>query len=156
MSLSRRIIASKSISRGGVLPDCLAEQLRDLLRDIVRNKFAERQHVQGMCNHHRSVLFMSLQNLESLSEQAIDVTYDQMATFIFAGHDTMGTTIACAFYELPRAPRALRAVRAELDELFGFDCSPEVVATYLHAKGADKLVYSMPYIPAVLKETLRL
>jgi cytochrome P450 len=99
---------------------------------------------------------MSLQNWESLSEEAIEVTCDQLTTFIFAGHDTTGTAIACAFYELSRSPHTLRAVRAELDELFGPDCSPEAVAACLIAKGGDELIQKIPYTSAVLKETLRL
>jgi cytochrome P450 len=99
---------------------------------------------------------MSLQNWESLSEQAVEVTCDQLVTFIFAGHDTTGTAIACAFYELSRTPHALKAVRAELDEVFGRDCSPENVADCLTGRGGDQLIQKLPYTSAVLKETLRL
>lgn len=99
---------------------------------------------------------MSLQSLENLSEKTINVTCDQLSSFLFAVHDTTSTTIAWAFYELSRTPHALQAVRAELDELFGPDPSPAAVAARLLSAGGDELVQRMSYTMAVIKETLRL
>lgn len=97
---------------------------------------------------------MSLQDVEELTPAALDVTCDQLSSFLFAGHDTTSTTIAWIFYELARTPRALLAVRAELDELFGPGKTPEEVATRLLAPGGEELIHRMSYTSAVIKETL--
>jgi cytochrome P450 len=86
----------------------------------------------------------------------VDVTCDQLSSFLFAGHDTTSTLMSWAFYELSRTPHALRAVRAELDELFGPDTDPAAVHSKLLGPGGKELIHRMSYTMAVIKETLRL
>ncbi|ROW10727.1 hypothetical protein VPNG_05123 [Cytospora leucostoma] len=70
---------------------------------IVREKFAETQQEIG--THGHSILSMSLQNLESLSEHAIEATCDQLSTFIFAGHDKDADKLV---YNMPHTSAVLK------------------------------------------------
>lgn len=99
---------------------------------------------------------MSLQGVKDPNPKTIDVTCDQLSTFLFAGHDTTSTTLSWAFYELSRTSRALRAVCSELDELFGLDPSPASVHTRLTGPAGEKLAHRMTYTTAVIKKVLRL
>lgn len=130
----------------------LARRARDTLKSIIRERYAELGQAAKSC----SILSMSLQGVEDLNPRTVDVTCDQLSTFLFAGHDTTSTTLAWTFYELSRTPHALRAVRAELDELFGLDLSPESVRARLTGPGGEELVHRMTYTTAVIKEVLRL
>ncbi|KAI0203409.1 cytochrome P450 [Astrocystis sublimbata] len=130
----------------------LARRVRNALKSIVRERYAELAHSAKS----RSILSMSLQEIEDLSPQTVDVTCDQLSTFLFAGHDTTSTTIAWAFYELSRTPHALRAVRNELDDILGPDSDPKSVRARLLGPGGEELVHRMTYTTAVIKEVLRL
>lgn len=132
----------------------LSKQVRRTLKKITQERFDESKIQQS--TRGRSILSMSLQNPDTLSEKTLNVTCDQLSSFLFAGHDTTSTTIAWSCYELSRTPHALQAVRAELDKLFGPDIGPASVAARLLATGGDELVYRMSYTSAVIKETLRL
>jgi len=80
------------------------------------------------------------------------VAIDQMKTFLFAGHDTSSSTIAYAYLLLSQNPEKLAKARAELDAVFGTDSS----WTGDLIKQNPNLTNSVPYILAVIKETLRL
>ncbi|KAJ4423895.1 hypothetical protein N0V82_001481 [Gnomoniopsis sp. IMI 355080] len=131
----------------------LAKQIRGMLTDIVQNKYAERSNTSIPA---RSILAMSLKDMDRLSPTVLDVTCDQLSSFLFAGHDSTGTTIAWTLYELYRTPHALQAVRTELDNLFGTETTQEAIVSRLLAPGGEELIYRMSYTSAVIKETLRL
>lgn len=97
---------------------------------------------------------MSLQGIETLTPSTLDVTCDQLSSFLFAGHDTTSTTLAWMFYELSRTPRALCAVREELDGLFGPETTAEAIAARLLGPDGKELIQRMIYATAVIKETL--
>ncbi|KAM7184581.1 cytochrome P450 52A11 [Rhypophila sp. PSN 637] len=126
--------------------------VRKTLRAMVHQRHAEGRRGGSS----RSILSMSLQDIDSLTPEIVDVTCDQLTSFLFAGHDTTSTLMSWAFYELSRTPHALHAVRAELDQLLGPDSSPSAVRARLLAPGGEELIYRMSYTMAVLKETLRL
>ena len=130
----------------------LASWAKQHLRTMVHQRHSEGR--RG--NASRSILSMSLQDIETLTPAIVDVTCDQLTSFLFAGHDTTSTLMSWAFYELSRTPHALRAVRSELDHLFGPDSSPQAVRARLLAPGGEELIHRMSYTTAVLKETLRL
>ena len=129
----------------------LHQQVRSSLRKMVHQ-----HHVEGREKGNFSILSMSLQDVDSLTPELVDVTCDQLISFLFAGHDTTSTLMSWAFYELSRTPHALRAVRAELDELFGSDTDPFAVRAALLAPGGKELIHRMTYTNAVIKEILRL
>lgn len=106
-----------------------------------------------------TILTLSLQEVGSLTPQIMEETYDQLKTFLFAGHDTTSTTITWSIYELFRTPRALKAVRDELDTLFGPGTGvrgSDSVQEKLLAPGGGELIHRMTYMSALIKEVLRL
>ncbi|KAF7367262.1 Cytochrome P450 52A11 [Mycena sanguinolenta] len=127
----------------------LSKWVRHSLRRMIHER-----HSEGLSS--RSILSMSLQGIDTLTPDVVDVTCDQISSFLFAGHDTTSTLMSWALYELSRTPHALSAVRAESDSLFGPDSSPDAVRECLLAPGGEGLLNRMPYTSAVIKETLRL
>jgi cytochrome P450 len=74
----------------------------------------------------------------------------QIRLFLFAGHDSTGTTICYSFHLLSKNPDALARLRAEHEEVFGTDVS--AVPSML--KDQPNLANSLPYTTAVIKEVL--
>jgi cytochrome P450 len=133
----------------------LAAQIHAQLAAQVRSKFADLR--AGAATKSRSVLSLSLHGVDSLSDDFVDGTCDQLKTFLFAGHDTTSILLQWSLYELSRCPRALRALRAELDAVFGAATTdPAAVAAALRAPGGEEKLRMLPYASAVIKETLRL
>jgi cytochrome P450 len=76
----------------------------------------------------------------------------QIRLFLFAGHDSTAATIVYSLYMLSKHPDDLAKVRAELDAVFG-----EGVDTAVNVlKRNPEQINKLPYITAVIKETLRL
>lgn len=134
----------------------LSRRIDTILSDHIRAKFAELKAQSTAGAKSRSVLSLSLQNLDRLDNRIVAQTRDQLKSFLFAGHDTTSILLQWAFYELSRTPRALAAIRAELDDIFGADSSPAVVREMLLSSQREGLVRRMSYTSAVIKETLRL
>jgi cytochrome P450 len=132
----------------------MSRRLDVVLQSRVRERFAEIK--QQTAKKSRSVVSLSFQDTDELTQSILEETCDQIKTFLFAGHDTTSILLQWAFYELSRTPRALDAIRRELDEIFGPDPSPAVVRDSLLAPGGDQLIQRMSYVSAVIKETLRL
>ncbi|KAK0638511.1 cytochrome P450 [Cercophora newfieldiana] len=131
----------------------IARKIDRLLAPIVRQKHAELKESKSK---GRTVLDLSLQGIDELTDFHVSLACDQIKTFLFAGHDTTAILLSWTFYELSRTPRVLKAVRAELDDLFGPDPDPKAVIAKFMAPGGEELLGRMPYISAVLKESLRL
>ncbi|KAK2601828.1 hypothetical protein QQS21_004611 [Conoideocrella luteorostrata] len=133
----------------------LASQINSLLQAIVRRKLARLHEGTGdRDTNTRSILALSLQAISTLTSKIVDEMCDQLHTFLFAGHDTTSTLLPWVLYELSRTPHILRAVRSELDYHFGPEASP----TVMHAQlvGREDPAQQMPYISALIKESLRL
>lgn len=116
-------------------------------------------HGEASADTLRTILALSLQEIESLTPQMMEETCDQLKTFLFAGHDTTSTTIIWSIYELFRTPHALKAVRDELDSLFGPGTGVRGSASVqekLLARDGGEVLHRMTYISAVIKEVLRL
>ena len=73
------------------------------------------------------------------------VLRDQIVAILLAGRDTTASTLSWTIYELSRHPHAVAKLREEILTTIGRDRMP----TYEHLK-------NMPYLRAVLNETLRL
>ncbi|KAK0716123.1 cytochrome P450 [Lasiosphaeris hirsuta] len=141
----------------------LASRIDVLLKDLIHREYAEMRKLDSGSTQKktptkksRSVLSLSLQAWDDLTEDNVREAADSIKTFLFAGHDTTSILLAWLFYELSRTPRALQAVRDELDDLFGPDTDPKAVRAKMLAPGGDDLVSRMSYVSAVIKETLRL
>ena len=78
---------------------------------------------------------------------------DSIKTFIFAGHDTTSSTIACVFYLLHGRPACHEKVIAELTSIFGKLDSSSIAS---QIRGNPHLINKLDYTTAVIKETLRL
>ena len=94
----------------------LPNRIRLTLKRVVHEAFSN-QKLET--NKARSIVSLTLRDVESLTPQAVNEACDQLNTFLFAGHDTTATLISWMFHELWRTPKALEAVRRELDTLFG-------------------------------------
>lgn len=81
---------------------------------------------------------------KSLTQQEI---YEEVSTFMFAGHDTTTSGIAFAVYLLAMHPEIQRKVYAEQQQLLGDNFNDE--ATF-------QQVADMQYLDMVIKESLRL
>ena len=79
---------------------------------------------------------------------------DSMKTFIFAGHDTTASTIAYVFYLLHTHPQVHDKMVAELDTVFGLGATTSQIADKI--KEDPYITNNLPYMLAVIKETLRL
>jgi cytochrome P450 len=140
----------------------LGTRISRSLRQIVRRNFDEMRsddNGKASADTTRTILALSLQEIESLTPQIMEETCDQLKTFLFAGHDTTSTTIIWSIYELFRTPHALKAVRDELDTLFGPGTGVRGSASVhekLLAPDGGELIHRMTYISAVIKEVLRL
>ncbi|KAJ8125464.1 hypothetical protein O1611_g8175 [Lasiodiplodia mahajangana] len=69
---------------------------------------------------------------------------DNLITFLIAGHETTSGTLSFAFYRLLKNPEAYRKVQKEVDEVVG---KGPITVEHLS---------KLPYVTAVLRETLRL
>lgn len=91
-------------------------------------------------------------DIRNMSPEFKRYAISQMKVFILAGHDTTSSTLCYIFHLLSRNPLALQRVRAEHDEVFGFDLSKASVTIKEDPHSLNRLPYSL----AVIKETLRL
>lgn len=71
---------------------------------------------------------------------------DQIMAVLLAGRDTTASTLSWALYELSRTPHAVAKLRSEIQNFVGDESQ---APTYEHLK-------NMPYLRAILNETLRL
>jgi cytochrome P450 len=131
----------------------LGRRIDTLVKDVIRRKYVESRG--GMENKSHSILALSLQDTEILTNEILSQTSDQVKTFLFAGHDTNSAALQWAFYELSRTPRALKALRHELDSVLGLNSDPAVVSSKF-AENNENLFSQMHYLNAIIKETLRL
>ncbi|KAJ6020572.1 hypothetical protein N7540_006076 [Penicillium herquei] len=123
------------------------------LRDIIQDKF-DKLHHESPEKPDLSVLSLSLEGIETLTPQVMQEIIDSIRTFLFAGYDTTSVLLQWAFYELSRTPRALAALRAELDRVLGLNLNKEATAEVIIS--SEGKLGQLPYLSAVIKETLRL
>lgn len=126
-------------------------ELDRLVKDIIRESYGR---IISSKTKSRDVLALSLEGTEKLTPELLQVTSDNLRTFLFAGHDTTSILLQWAIYELSRSPRQLQSLCAELEELLGSDTDP--AATREKLLRQPDILNQMPYTAAVIKETLRL
>ncbi|KAF2663601.1 cytochrome P450 [Microthyrium microscopicum] len=99
-----------------------------------------------------------LDNSAGMDASFRQMTIDQIRTFVFAGHDTISTTIAMLFYFLHHNPSVRDSLIAELNAVFPATSSNPSTSAATAAKiRADPYVLNaLPYTTATIKETLRL
>jgi Cytochrome P450 len=77
---------------------------------------------------------------------------DQIRTFVFAGHDTISTTISMIFYFLSKNPSVRKRATEELNSVF----SPSLEMATQKIKDDPYILNKIPYCTGIMKETLRL
>ncbi|KAF2423662.1 cytochrome P450 monooxygenase [Tothia fuscella] len=127
------------------IKDVVAEKFEQ-----TKTKFDEKRVLSG-----RSVLELSLQDVDVLTKDELQMAADQVKSFLFAGHDTTSILLQWAFYALSIHPRVRSTLCAELDTVFGSSSSPDSVAEQLLQRGEEALS-QLSYTSAVIKEILRL
>ncbi|KAG8425928.1 hypothetical protein J3459_008622 [Metarhizium acridum] len=134
----------------------IGRQITERLKAIISRNF-ETTKAELNTGRPRSILALSLQDVEKLTPDILAETCDQLKTFLFAGHDTTSSLICWTVYELSRTPHALKAVRDELERLLGYETiqDPAAIQQKLLGPGGDEVIHQMTYISAVLKEVLR-
>jgi cytochrome P450 len=76
----------------------------------------------------------------------------RIRTFVFAGHDTISTSISMIFYYLSKNPSVRAKACAELDAVF----TPSLSTTASRIREDPYILNQLPYNHAVMKEALRL
>ncbi|XP_073838194.1 cytochrome P450 4d8-like [Musca autumnalis] len=89
------------------------------------------------------VLLQSTIDGEPLTNEDIR---EEVDTFMFEGHDTTATSLACSLYILARNPRVQDKLLAEINEVYGADFSKPITMMSLN---------DLKYMECVIKESLR-
>ncbi|TFK79504.1 cytochrome P450 [Polyporus arcularius HHB13444] len=118
----------------------IAVQQTGVARELVRRN---QSHVSETEAVPRKDLLTRLLVAHSSGQLSRDELYEQISTFIISGHETTTQTLAFTIYELSRHPDVQRRLREEL-------------AQYASEPTYDDFASGMPYLEAVLRETLRL
>uniref|UniRef100_A0A1I8MQA4 Cytochrome P450 n=1 Tax=Musca domestica TaxID=7370 RepID=A0A1I8MQA4_MUSDO len=89
------------------------------------------------------VLLQSTIDGEPLTDEDIR---EEVDTFMFEGHDTTATSMACSLYILARHPRVQDKLLAEINQVYGEDFSKPITLQSLN---------DLKYMECVIKESLR-
>ncbi|KAF0325765.1 cytochrome P450 52A11 [Colletotrichum asianum] len=131
----------------------LGQALDTFLGDVVRRKFDLYKADSNTTS--RSVLALSLKDINVLTQPIMDDIISALKTFLFAGHDTTSILLQWALYELLSNPQTLARMRNELDQVFGQTADLDRVLEMID-KGGEEVVGQLEYTSAVIKEVLRL
>jgi cytochrome P450 len=136
-------------SFAGLGPWARFQRRRVALAGLVSEEIASRQSTlptlaaPGEGNEREDILSLLLAaRYEDGAPMTEADVFDQLLTLVAAGHETTMIALSWAFYWLHRTPEALERLHAELDALPP-DADPELLAR-------------LPYLEAVVQETLRL
>lgn len=113
------------------------------LEEILKGIIAERRRL-GEDRGDLLAMLLAATDEESGARMTDKMLRDEAMTLFLAGHETTANTLVWAFYALAKHPRAEERLHAELTEALG-SRPPEC---------AD--LARMPYVEAVILETLRL
>ena len=119
----------------------LREQVKELLYDEIR----ERRNLiaSGKASSRKDILTLLISAKDERGEGMTDEElHDELITLLFAGHDTTASALVWALYWIHHIPEVSDKLRFELDNL-----------------GADadlKEITKLPYLDAVISETLRI
>ncbi|CEJ80331.1 hypothetical protein VHEMI00520 [[Torrubiella] hemipterigena] len=115
------------------------DTMRDVADTVVKNRKENPSDRKDLLN--AMLAGVDPQDGQKLSDANIT---DQLITFLIAGHETTSGMLSFAFYHLLKNPAAYRKVQQEVDEVIGRE------------KITIEHMTKLPYIAAILRETLRL
>ncbi|KAA1475626.1 cytochrome P450 [Dentipellis sp. KUC8613] len=98
---------------------------------------------QDVVKHGQKDLLSRLLTAHAAGEISKAELYEQISTFVISGHETTTQTLGYTLFELARHPDAQARLRAEL-------------AAFAREPTYDDFASRLPYLDAVLRETLRL
>jgi cytochrome P450 len=128
--------------------DAAIKKADDLIMDIIERRVKEKQEKEGGESAGLDVLLRARDDEKTGAEGSLSPREmrDHIFTFLAAGTETTATTVSWVILELCRHPKVMRRCVGEVDGL-------------KLGKGGD-LAYDhvprMPYLTAVIKESLRL
>jgi cytochrome P450 len=132
------------------------KQLEKVLGKIIREKWdamqTEKQSPDETATKDKSVLALALRDVDQMNDSVARIVASQLRTFIFAGHDTTTTMLQWATYHLSTNESAKEALDTEMDDVFGDSDVFEV----LSAPDGGSYLSKLPYVSAIIKESLRL
>ncbi|KAF3798377.1 Cytochrome P450 4Z1 [Colletotrichum gloeosporioides] len=131
----------------------LGQALDVFLGDVIRRKFDLYKADSNTAS--RSILALSLKDINMLTQPIMDDIISALKTFLFAGHDTTSILLQWALYELSSNPHTLARMRYELDQVLGQSADLDHVFEVIN-KGGEEVVGQLKYTSAVIKEVLRL
>ncbi|KAL4925712.1 bifunctional cytochrome P450/NADPH--P450 reductase [Aspergillus undulatus] len=116
------------------------KQMRDISDEIVQKRRVDTS------NEKRDLLAAMMNGVDpktgkKMSDSSIT---DNLITFLIAGHETTSGTLSFFFYEILKNPDCYLKAQEEVDEVMGRD------PITIHK------IFKLKYIPAALRETLRL
>ncbi|WPG99486.1 Hypothetical protein R9X50_00230100 [Acrodontium crateriforme] len=115
------------------------EYMRNLSSDIVNKRVENPKETKDLLN-------AMIKGRDPKTGKALshDTIIDNMITFLIAGHETTSGMLSFAFYYLCKNPEAYRKAQEEVDRVIG---EKSIEAHHVN---------ELPYVTAVLRETLRL
>ncbi|KAI1779462.1 cytochrome P450 [Hypoxylon cercidicola] len=149
-------------TQGNIFADCVRRQINWTPYSTTLNPFrflSPRWLVQKYNNYHMDKYLdeeidKRFQELNSSKKVFKELVKPQLRMFLYAGSDTTSSTLLYCYYLLSRHPLDMSKVRAEHDEVFGPDFSPESCSKSIAAD--PTLLNRIPYTLAVIKEVLRI
>ncbi|KAF7558286.1 hypothetical protein G7Z17_g61 [Cylindrodendrum hubeiense] len=116
------------------------KMMREISEDVVQARRANPD------SKKKDLLAAMLNGIDSKTGKGIsDISIaDNLITFLIAGHETTSGTLSFLFYSLLKSPDCYQKAQKEVDEIIGQ--GPITV----------EKVFKLKYVPAALRETLRL
>ncbi|KAL8306505.1 hypothetical protein RB597_002994 [Gaeumannomyces tritici] len=116
----------------------------EILRTTAREVLESRKGGEG--GERKDLLHAMLQGVDTKTGKKMtdESIMDNLITFLIAGHETTSGLLSFAFYQLMKHPACYEKAQREVDELVG---KGPITVDHLS---------KMPYINAVLRETLRI
>ncbi|KAH8899814.1 bifunctional P-450:NADPH-P450 reductase [Thozetella sp. PMI_491] len=115
-----------------------------VMREVARGVIENRRTTSS--SHKKDLLDAMLNGMDPKTGKGLEeeTVIDNMITFLIAGHETTSGLLSFVFYELARNPAALKTAREEVNSVLG------------HGAITPAMLSQLPYITAVIRETLRL
>ncbi|KAF8355198.1 hypothetical protein PRIPAC_96821 [Pristionchus pacificus] len=129
-----------------LLHDRKVKTLLKELNEFTEEKMEERIRYRQMVNKNGTSFADCLLNCHEADELTLQEVYDEVNTFVFAGHDTTSTTMGWLFWCLATNEDVQRKLHAEIDEVMGDDGHSDI----------EQKIKEMPYFDQCIKESMRI
>ena len=118
-------------------------QLKAEIKQLIEQEIRARKELIANGELHRDILSLLLLAKDEQGKKMTDEElHDELITLLFAGHETTASALSWFFYWIHYLPNVQSKLRSELDSL-------EKAINY-------REINSLPYLSAVISETLRI